>query len=208
MIKLYGNPYSRSNRVRWTLEETGIDYEEDEVELGKEGTRSSTFLQLNRNGHVPVLDDDGLVLFESVPIALYIAKKYGDGTLYPSDVEAEARVWQWSVWAMTELEANMEKAALHCTWFPEAQRDPAAAAKFQSEVRRCLSMLEDQLDGAGFLVGKAFSVADLIVSEVLTGLPHAKVELAENGLKNYLGRNLTRQAAKRAFAADILEPLV
>lgn len=207
MIKLYGNPYSRANRVRWTLIEADVAFEEEEVTLGEDGTRSAAFLKINPNGHVPVIEDNGLVLFESVPIALYIAKKYAGDLLYASDIADEACLWQWSVWAMTELEKNMETAALHCTWFPEAMRDQDKAAKAQAEVRRCLGMIETAIEEHGVLVGNRFSVADLIVSEVLTSLPYSGIDLGTLGRTGeYLSANLSRPAARAAFAADILEP--
>lgn len=207
MLKLYGNPYSRANRVRWALEEAGVTYEEQEVKLGKDGTRSADFLKINPNGHVPVIDDDGLVLFESVPIALYIAKKYAADALYVADVAAEGQIWQWSVWAITELEKNMETAALHCTWLPESLRDQEKAAKAQDEVRRCLTMITQAIGDGGYLVGDRFTVADLVVSEVLTSVPHCGMDVGALGeAGSYLGRNLARPAAAKAFASDILEP--
>lgn len=89
MIKLYGNPYSRANRVRWALEEMGTAYEEEKISLGPDGTRSARFLKINPNGRIPVIDDSGLVLFESVPICLYLAKKYAPNTLYVDSMRDE-----------------------------------------------------------------------------------------------------------------------
>ena len=207
MLKLYGNPYSRANRVRWALEEAGIRYEEEEIALGDEGTRSPAFLAINPNGHVPVIDDDGFVLIESVPIALYVAKRYAPDTLYAVDGAAEARLWQWSAWAMTELERNMETAALHCSWYPEPMRDADKAAKAQVEVRRCLTTIDDAIGDSGYPVGDGFTVADLVVSEVLTSLPHCGIDTGTLGRTGcYLAANLARPAAVKAFATDILAP--
>jgi glutathione S-transferase len=208
MIRLYGNPYSRANRVRWALHEAGLDFEEQEVALGEEGTRSPDFLKINPNGHVPVLDDDGLVLFESVAISLYIARTYAPDRLYAASAGDEARLLQWSVWAITELEKHLEAASLHVTWLPASMRNADKAAAEQDETRRCLGMLADAIAATGYLAGDRFTVADLIVSEVLTNIVHAGLDPAEApGVAAYLRRNLSRDAAGRAFAPDILAPL-
>ncbi|OHU90615.1 MULTISPECIES: glutathione S-transferase family protein [Pseudoalteromonas] len=209
MIKLYGNPYSRANRVRWALEEMNVPYQEELTKLGSEGTGSEQFRAINPNARIPVIDDAGLVLFESVPICLYLAKKYGADTLYVDDVHDEAVLLQWSVWAMTELESHIEVASLHLTWFDESIRDPKIADKEQGEVMRCLNMLEKAIEKTGFLVGNHFTIADLIVSEVLTNVVHAKVDLKPFAkLNNYLVNNLSKPSAKAAFAPDVIEPVL
>jgi glutathione S-transferase len=207
MIKLYGNPYSRANRVRWALEASGTSYTEETISLGSEGTGSEQFLAINPNGLVPVIDDDGLVLFESVPICLYIAKKYVPTTLYVDSIKDEGLLLQWSVWAMTELEKHNETASLHVTWYLAAKRDASIAAREQAEVVRCLTMLEEAIKESGFLVANRFTIADLIVSEVLTSLIHAKIDLKPFPVvKRYLKDNLSQPAAKKAFAVDIIQP--
>jgi glutathione S-transferase len=207
MIKLYGNPYSRANRVRWALETLDTPYEEEETSLGDDGTGSERFRTINPNGLVPVIDDDGLVLFESVPICLYIAKKYAASTLYVDSVEDEGVLLQWSVWAMTELEKHIETASLHVTWFSEKMRDPKVAASEQAEISRCLTMLEQAITARGFLVVNRFTIADLIVSEVLTSLVHAGLDLGSfPAVKEYLQGNLSQASAQKAFTADIIQP--
>lgn len=209
MIKLYGNPYSRANRVRWALEEAGVAYQEETIELGAEGTRSERFLKINPNGHVPVIDDEGLVLFESLPISLYIAKKYSPGDLHVQSVEDEACLLQWSVWAMTELEKHIEIASLHVTWLPPAARSADKAKNEQAEVSRCLSILSQAIEPTGHLVAGRFTVADLIVTEVITNIVHTGMNLSEFPVVNcYVQQNLSRPAVKTAFADDIVKPFV
>ena len=209
MIKLYGNPYSRANRVRWALHEAGLSFEEQEVALGEAGTRSPAFLEINPNGHVPVLDDDGLVLFESVPISLYIAKRYAPDLLYATAIEDEAKLLQWSVWAVTELERHLETASLHVTWLPAAARSADKAAAAQAEASRCLNMLSEAVADSGYLVGGKFGIADLIVTEILTNIVHAGVDQRGSaGIDSYVRKNLSRDAARKAFAPDVIAPLL
>jgi glutathione S-transferase len=207
VITLYGNPYSRANRVRWALEASGAKYQEETISLNAAGTGSPRFRAINPNGLVPAIDDNGLILFESVPICLYVAKKYALDALYVDMIADEGCLLQWSVWAMTELEKHIETASLHTKWFAAAQRDASIAAKAQAEIHRCLSMLEAAIRKTGFLVAGKFTVADLIVSEILTGLVHADMTLTDFQLvKHFLQSNLSQHSAQNAFAPDIIQP--
>src|SRR6266704_3003775 len=97
MIKLYGIPRSRAMRPLWMLEELGLPYEQVKVSFVND-TRKPEFLRLNPNGHIPVLQDGDLVLWESLAINLYLARKYDKG-LWPKRVEDEGRAFQWSLWS-------------------------------------------------------------------------------------------------------------
>ena len=76
------------------------------VDFSTGETRTPEFLALNPNGHVPLLVDGDLALFESMAINLYLAERYGGGTLRPESAEDRARAVQWSFLAMTECEAH------------------------------------------------------------------------------------------------------
>ena len=86
MIKLYGIPRSRTMRPLWMLEELGLPYENVKVSFVNE-TRTPAFLKVNPNGHIPVLQDGDLTLWESMAINLYLARRYDKG-LWPKRVAA------------------------------------------------------------------------------------------------------------------------
>src|SRR5262249_40964833 len=96
MIKVYGVAMSRAFRPLWLLEELGVPYEHVKTSFIGE-TRTPEFLRLNPNGHIPVLQDGDLTLWESMAINLYLARKYDKGR-WPKTVEGEGRAYQWSVW--------------------------------------------------------------------------------------------------------------
>ena len=83
MLKIYGIPRSRAFRTLWMAKELGLDYENVATDMGKGETRTPEFLAINPNGHIPAIDDDGFVLWESIAINLYLAKKHASGSLYP-----------------------------------------------------------------------------------------------------------------------------
>ena len=191
MIKLYGIPRSRTMRPLWMLEELGVPYENKPVTFLGE-SRSPDFLRLNPNGHIPVLKDGELVIWESLAINLYLARKYGKG-LWPKTVEDEGRAFQWSVWAMTELEEPLLTALLHRGFLPENQRDPKKADDAAERFKTPLAVLDGALAGKPYLLGDAFSVADLNVAAVLcwaflAGLDLGKAPQAQAWLGRCTGR--------------------
>jgi glutathione S-transferase len=191
MIMLYGVPRSRTMRPLWMLEELGVPYENKPVTFLGE-SRSPDFLRLNPNGHIPVLRDGDLVIWESMAINLYLARKYGKG-LWPKTVEDEGRAFQWSVWAMTELEEPLLTALLHRGFLPENQRDPKKADDAAERFKTPLAVLDGALAGKPYLLGDAFSVADLNVAAVLcwaflAGLDLGKAPQAQAWLGRCTGR--------------------
>ena len=83
-LRIYGIARTRAFRALWMAMELGLDYEHDPVEIGDAGARTPEFLAINPNGRLPVIVDDGFVLFESLAITMYLAKKHSPGRLYPA----------------------------------------------------------------------------------------------------------------------------
>ncbi len=196
MIKLYGIPRSRTMRPLWMLEELGVPYDSVKVSFIEE-TRKPDFLKLNPNGHIPVLQDGDLVLWESLAINLYLARKYDKG-LWPKTVEGEGRAFQWSLWAMTELEEPVLTTLLHRMFFPPEQRDPKKADDAAERFKTPLGVLDGALAGRPYLLGDAFTVADLNVASVLSWAPLAGLDLTSAGnVQAWLGRCTGRPAFAR-----------
>lgn len=195
MIKLHGVPRSRTMRPLWMLEELGVPYENVKVSFVGDA-RKPEFLRLNPNGHIPVLQDGDFVLWESMAINLYLARKYGKG-LWPKTPEDEGRAFQWSLWSMTELETPVLTALMHRMILPEKERDPKKAAEGAEAFKQPLSVLEGALAGKEYLAGGAFSVADLNVASLIAWAQMAGLDLS--GAPNVTGW-LGRCTARPAFA--------
>ena len=84
-LRIYGVARTRAFRPLWVAKELDIAYEHLPIEIGDDGARTPEFLAINPNGRLPVIVDDGFVLFELLAITLYLAKKYSHGMLYPGD---------------------------------------------------------------------------------------------------------------------------
>jgi len=177
-LKIYGVARSRAARVLWMARELGLDYEHIKVDFATGDTRRPEHLALNPNGHVPVIDDDGLILWESMAINLYLAKKYDKNGLYPARPEDEARAWQWSFWGMTEVERPLLTALLNRAVYPERERDTAAADQAEKSLAQPLGVLDGVLSHSAFLLGEQFTVADLNVASILAWARPAQVDVA------------------------------
>ena len=81
------------------------------------------------NGRLPAVDDDGFVLWESLAITLYLTKKHSTGRLYPATLEGEAKTWQWSLWALNEVDRGVNIWSLHAVRLPPEDRDPEKLAE-------------------------------------------------------------------------------
>ena len=194
-MKLYGAAYSRAGRCIWMLEEIGQPY--DHVGTSPRGeTRTPEMLKLNPNGHVPVLDDNGYIIWESLAINQYLAEK--TGTLWPTGAQAHGQVAQWSLWAMTEVEPHLVTMLMHMMFLPEDQRSPAAIEQAKVALAKPMQVLNEHLAGRPYLLGSDFNVGDLNVCSVLglaAMLHYDFSPFASVGA--WLGRCNSRPAAQR-----------
>lgn len=199
MIKLYGVTRSRALRCLWMLEELGVPYESVKVDFATGQCRAPDYLKINPNGHIPALQDGNVTLFESLAINLYLARKFDKG-LWPTNVADEGRTYQWSLWAMTELEEPLLTTLLHRVVFPEAQRDATKADDAAKRAAVPLAVLGGALAGRSYLLGDAFTVADLNVASVMLWARLAKVALPAE-VQPWLDRCVSRPALARANKA-------
>ncbi len=130
-MKLYGFGPTRSLRALWGLRELGVEFEFVPVNLLAGENRRPEFLALNPAGKLPVLVDGDSVITESAAIVLYLAEKYPDKGLLPTDLRERAQVYRWVMFAMTEIEQPLWRIAKHTFLLPEDKRLPQDVAARQ-----------------------------------------------------------------------------
>jgi glutathione S-transferase len=196
MTKLHGTSRSRSARSLWALEELGVPYEH--LPMPTTDAKSPAHLKLNPNGHVPVLEDDGAVVWESMAINLYLADKYGRDSLFPSDPAGRAEAYKWSFWAMTEVEPHLITIMRNRVMNAPENRDEKAAQAAVEALKAPLNALEESLKGKDYLLGKNFMIADLNVAAVMSWIPMMKLDLsAWPNVAAWLQKCLGREANKK-----------
>jgi glutathione S-transferase len=196
MTKLHGTSRSRSARSLWALEELGVKY--DHLPMPTTDAKSPAHLKLNPNGHVPVLEDDGLVVWESMAINLYLAEKYGKNSLWPADPASHAEIYKWSFWAMTEVEPHLITILRNRLMNPPENRDEKAAQAAVEALKAPFNALEGSLKGREYLLGKNFTIADLNVAAVMSWIPMMKLDMSSTpNVQAWLQRCLGREANKK-----------
>jgi glutathione S-transferase len=190
-MRLYYMPRTRSSRVLWLLAE--IDGACELVKLTPEQRKSAEHLARHPLGRVPVLElDDGTVMFESAAICLQLADLHPEAAMIaPLGSPERALIYQWVLFAMTELEAPLFR------WIREAAEnlaDPPSRERFA----QAAAALQTALDGRDWLVGDRFSVADVMCASVLGGA-HSRGLLTDwPALQAYVERGELRPAFIKA----------
>ena len=198
-LRIYGIARTRAFRAIWMAEELGLAYEHLPIEIGDAGARAPEFLAINPNGRLPFIDDGGFVLFESLAITLYLAKKYSIGKLYPGTLQGEAKAWQWTSWALNEVDRGVNIWSLHAVRLPPAERDAAKRDEALKVVAAPFKVLDAALATQDYLLGGDFTVADLNVAAVISRAVDMDLSAVPN-LKAWLTRCLERPAARKALA--------
>ena len=201
-LKIYGTPASRTSRVIWLAYELGIEFDNDPINPRKGETRTPEYLAINPNAHVPTMKDGDLVLWESLAINLYLAKKYATD-LYPDNAEDEARAMQWSVWGISEIEPLQMRIVVQKLFVPEEKRNMKAIEGSEKGLQRPLAVLDAHLASQAYLLGAQFSIADLNLSAVMMLLKQVKMDLsAFENVGKWMKTCYDRPACKRAREKD------
>ena len=167
---------------------------------GAQGSRRPEYLRLNPNGQVPFIDDDGLILWESFAINLYLAKKHG-APIGPANLAEDGQMAMWTLWSVNEIEPHASTVLYNTSELPLEQRNPAALATALKALKAPLQVLEDRLTKGGYLVGQRFTVADLNVISCLFYLRFAPQALADkSGIRAWYERGMARPANRAAFS--------
>ncbi len=158
-VRVYHTPSTRSTRVIWLLEEIGAEY--DVTVLTREQKQEDDYKKVHPLGRVPAIDDGDGPIIESLAICLHITDQHPEAGLnWPLGSRERALVYQWSTFAMTELETAIVEA-----WRYEDQAD--LAEKAIERFHAAAGVLERALAGNEYVVSGRFSVADLILGSVI-----------------------------------------
>lgn len=202
-MKLYEFPPTRSIRARWTLQELGVDFEAIEVNLIAGDHNRPEFRKINPAGKVPALVDGDFVVTESVAIALYLAEKYPQKRLLPTDLRQRAEVDRWLLFTVTELEQPLWRIVRHTSLYPEALRLPADVDLAGREFKEMAAVLEGHMQGRQFVVGDGVTVADFVLAYTLDWGNEAKLLGDCPKLISYMERMYARPNAAPRIAQAV-----
>lgn len=213
MLKIYGVYRSRATRTLWLAGELGLNFKlvpviqarrvEDPLAANAPmNTLTPSFLAINPMGTIPCIEDDGMVLYESMAINLYLARKHGTAVA-PADLAEDAQMMQWSFFAATEIETNALKISSTVSeGLANTDAGQAVIEVAARLLRRPFKVLEQHLSENEYLVGNRFSVADINVAEVVRyAQAHTPLFEANPAVKAWLDRCQSRAAFKAMWSA-------
>lgn len=182
MLRILGKKSSINVRkVLWTCEEAGIDYLQEDYGSGFASTQTPEFKALNPNAMVPVILDEGFVLWESNSICRYLARKASRDDLLPLEAQAAANVEHWMDWQASEFNNAWRYAFPALARKNPAFNDQNAIANGITEWNHCIDIVEQQLQRTGaWVAGDTFTLADIVLGLSvnrwkMTPFPHPDV---------------------------------
>jgi glutathione S-transferase len=194
MMKLYWSPRSRSFSALWLLEETGEPYERVLTEISKGAQKSPEFLAINPMGKVPALVDGEAKLAEVAAICAYVAERTPNAKLAPplGDVR-RAKYLYWLFFAPSCIEPAMVQLAT------KIEMNPIAAG--WGDAQRVFEVLDQALQKGPWILGEAFSAADIAIGAALNFAVRAfKMVPSRPSFERYLDACAARPAFQRAMA--------
>ncbi|HAA92863.1 MAG TPA: glutathione S-transferase [Rhodospirillaceae bacterium] len=161
MLKIWGRKTSSNVRkVLWCADELGVEFEREDVGGDFGGNDEQWYLDMNPNGLVPTIEDDGMILWESNAIIRYLCCKHDQGGMYPADIQERAEAEKWMDWHLTVAVPKTGPIFRGIVHTPEDQRDHAAMKECGEELTRIYQFVEKRLEGRDYIMGDRFTMVD------------------------------------------------
>ena len=165
MLKIYG--YAQSINVRkvlWACEELGLAFEREDWGGAFRSTSEPQFRAMNPVGMVPVIDDDGKIVWESNVIVRYLATSRGRTDLLPAEPAPRARVEQWMDWQASDFNNSWRVCFQALVRRNPAFQDETAIDASIDLFNRMVGIIDSELVRTGaYIAGESFTVADIAV---------------------------------------------
>lgn len=163
MLRIWGRRDAFNvQKVMWLVGELGLTHEHVPAGGAHGGLDDPAFLAMNPHGRVPVIDDDGVVVWESQAILRYLAARHGGPGFWSDDPAERSQADRWMDWSATTLQPDFLSGVFWGFYrTPEAQRDTAAVAARIAACARHMQLLDRALDGRPWLGGGRFGLADI-----------------------------------------------
>ena len=148
-------------KVVWTAQELDLDFERVEAGGVHGIVKTPGYLQLNANALVPVMEDDGFVLWESNVIVRYLCAKHSMGQMYPADLHERFDAERWMDWQQTTVNPASRPGFWQLIRTPVEQRSAQVIADSNAAVERLMTVLDTHLAERHFMLEERFSMADI-----------------------------------------------
>jgi glutathione S-transferase len=175
-LTFYRAPMSTATITELVLAELDVPHETVTLNLKEKETKKAEHLRLDPNGRVPVLVHDGVSIWESAAITLYLGETFGAAkNLWPAPGPKRGEVMKWVAWTNVTLGEAVYRWQRNTAWAPEDERNAKAAEVAKKDVEACLRILDQSLEGRAFL-GDAYTLADTHVNSFIDWLRYMQLD--------------------------------
>jgi GSH-dependent disulfide-bond oxidoreductase len=176
MIDLYTWTTPNGRKVSIALEELGLPYKSHAIDISKDEQFAPAFLKISPNNRIPAIvdNDNGMSLFESGAILIYLADK--TGKLLPKAGEARYRVIEWLMWQMGGV-GPMLGQVHHFVKYNKGKA-PYAEERYSKEALRLYGVLDRRLEGREFIAGE-YSIADIATWPWISRFEWQEIDLSK-----------------------------
>lgn len=184
------------------LEEAGVEYDLTHIDFAKQEQKAPDYMQLNPNGRIPTIVDRSngdFAVFESGAILWYLAEKYGQ--FLSKDPKERSETLQWLMFQMGGIGPMMGQAMyFQRIAAKQGHEEPFSIKRYVEESRRLLEVLDTRLEGRDYLVGEAYSIADMATYPWARSYYWAKVDVPGlSHLQAWFDRIDAREDTQRAL---------
>lgn len=179
-LTFYNAPMSTATVSELVLEELGVPHEKVTLDLEKGETKKPEFAKLNPNCKVPTVVHDGVVVWESAAITMYLGETFGvDKKLWPAPGAKRAEAMKWVVWANVTFGESIGRWMRNTReWVPADERNAKAGEAGRKDMENCFRILDEALEGRAFLCGDDFTLADAHVVSFVDWARYAQVDVS------------------------------
>ena len=202
MLRILGRISSINvQKVVWCADELGLAYERVDVGGKFGGNDKPEYLAKNPNGYVPVIEEDGFVLYESNPIVRYLAAREASKKLWPEDLRERADADRWMEWQSNTFTPGTRDAFWQLVRTPPDKRDAAALEASRAKSEKCAAILDAHLATRRYLTGERFTAADIVVGCGVHRWLNLPLErIARPNLERYYAELKARPASRQVTA--------
>ena len=162
MLKIWGRRNSINvQKVLWACGELTLPIERIDAGMAFGVNNTPEYRAMNPNGLVPLMNDDGFILWESHAIVRYLARKHGMGTLCPADAKTAADADRWMEWFSTTLWLNLRPVFWNLVRTPPEKRDMPLVESSRKLLAANFEIVDALLARQDYMAGAAFSMGDI-----------------------------------------------
>ncbi len=203
-ITFYFSPMSTATLTSIVIEELGIPCERKQLDLKAGDTKTPAFLAVNPNAKVPTIVHDGVAIWESAAITMYLGEQFGvERGLYPAAGPRRGEAMKWIVWTNVTLGEAVYRRGYNGEWAAPGEGNPKAVARADADLAQLLGILDAALAERPFLVGD-YTLADAHLNAFCDWLRHSKIDFsAVANVNAWSARCAARPAYQRVMAGEM-----